>query len=86
MARGSEFDVASHGCTSDANESMSLVVDVIFILVGIALIPVLAVLFLLSWGQRFPRFGRWSERMLGRVSPRLGRWAEKLLSKNGQRG
>ena len=59
--------------------------DIIFILLGIVLVPVLAVLFLLSWGQRFPRFGRRAERMLGRVSPRLGRFAEKLLSEKEQR-
>jgi hypothetical protein len=65
---------------------MNMGLDIIFILLGIALVPVLAVLFLLSWGQRFPRFGRRAERMLGRVSPRLGRWAEKLLSEKEQRG
>lgn len=65
---------------------MNIGLDIIFILLGIALVPVLAVLFLLSWGQRFPCFGRWSERMLGRVSPWLGHWTEKLLSEREQRG
>jgi hypothetical protein len=65
---------------------MSLTVDIIFILLGMAPVPVLAVLFLLSWGQRFPRFGRRAERMLGQISPRLGRWAEGLLSEKEQRG
>lgn len=65
---------------------MSLVVDIIFILLGIALVPILTILFLLRWGQLFPRFGRWAERTLGRASPRLGRWAERLLSEDEQRG
>jgi len=65
---------------------MSIALDIIFVLLGIALVPVLAVLFLLRWGQAFPRFGRWAERMLGRVSPGLGRWAERLLSEKEQRG
>lgn len=59
---------------------MSIVLSIVFILLGIALVPVLATLFLLQWGQRFPRFGRWAERKLGQVSPRRGRWTKRLLS------
>jgi hypothetical protein len=65
---------------------MNIVMNIIYILVGIALVPVFATLLLLRWGLLFPRFGRWAERMLGRVSPKLGRWAERLLSEKEQRG
>jgi hypothetical protein len=68
------------------NSAMSIVVDIVFILLGIALAPVLATLFLLRWGQMFPGFGRWAERKFARVSPRLGHWVERLLSEKEQRG
>jgi hypothetical protein len=65
---------------------MSITLDIIFVLLVIVLVPVLAVLFLLRWGQLFPRFGRWAERTSWRISPKLGRWVEALLSEKEQRG
>jgi hypothetical protein len=64
---------------------LGIVVDIGFVLFGIIIVPVLAILFLLKWGQAFPRFGRWAERKLGQVSPRLEYLAERLLSEKEQR-